>query len=44
MLKLVKLSENSKKMSWVNPVSPIDAKNSNGFFVQFFGGLAWMCR
>ena len=30
------LSENSKKMSWVNPVSPIDAKNSIGFFVQFF--------
>ena len=30
------LSENSKKMSWDNPVSPIDAKNSIGFFVQFF--------
>ena len=25
-----------KKMSWVNPVSPKDAKNSIGFFVQFF--------
>ena len=23
-------------MSWVNPVFPIDAKNSIGFFVQFF--------
>ena len=32
------LSENSKKISWVNPVSPIDAKNSIGFFVQFFLG------
>ena len=30
------LSENFKKMSWVNPVFPIDAKNSIGFFVQFF--------
>ena len=26
-------------MSWVNPVSPIDAKNSIGFSVQFFSGL-----
>ena len=25
-----------KKMSWVNPVFPIDAKNSIDFFVQFF--------
>ena len=25
-------------MSWDNPVSPIDAKNSIGFFVQFFLG------
>ena len=25
-------------MSWVNPVFPIDAKNSIGFFVQFFLG------
>ena len=25
-------------MSWDNPVSPIDAKNSIGFFLQFFGG------
>ena len=32
------LSENLKKMSWDNPVSPIDAKNSIGFFVQFFLG------
>ena len=24
--------------SWVNPVSPIDAKNSFDFFVQFFLG------
>ena len=32
------LSENSKKMSWVNPVFPIDTKNSIGFFVQFFLG------
>ena len=31
-------SENLKKMSWDNPVSPIDAKNSIGFFVQFFLG------
>ena len=30
------LSENFKKMSWDNPVSPIDAKNCIGFFVQFF--------
>ena len=30
------LSENSKKMSWDNPVFPIDTKNSIGFFVQFF--------
>ena len=28
-----------KKMSWDNPVSPIDAKNSIGFFVAFFWGL-----
>ena len=33
------LSKNSKKMSWNNPVSPIDAKNNIAFFVQFFGGL-----
>jgi hypothetical protein len=32
------LSENLKKMSWDNPISPIDAKNSIGFFVQFFLG------
>ena len=32
------LSENSKKMSWDNPVFPIDTKNSIGFFVQFFLG------
>ena len=31
-------SENFKKMSWHNPVSPIDAKNSIPFFVQFFLG------
>ena len=31
-------SENLKKMSWDNPVSPIDAKNSIGFFVSFFLG------
>ena len=30
------LSENSKKMSWDNPVFPIHTKNSIGFFVQFF--------
>jgi hypothetical protein len=30
-------SENLKKMSWDNPVSPIDAKNSIGFLVPFFG-------
>ena len=29
-------SENFKKMSWDNPVFPIDTKNSIGFFVQFF--------
>ena len=29
------LSENSKKMSWVNPVFPIDTENSIGFIVQF---------
>ena len=29
-------TENSKKMSWDNPVSPIDAKNSIVFFVPFF--------
>ena len=29
-------SENLKKMSWDNPVSPIDAKNSVGFLVPFF--------
>ena len=29
-------TENSKKMSWDNPVFPIDTKNSIGFFVQFF--------
>ena len=27
-------SENFKKMSWDNPVSPIDAKNSTGLFVS----------
>ena len=32
------LSENSKKMSWVNPVFPIDTENSIGFIVQFFLG------
>ena len=32
------LSENSKKMSWDNPVFSIDTKNSIGFFVQFFLG------
>ena len=32
-------TENLKKMSWDNPVSPIDAKNSIGFFVAFFWGL-----
>ena len=32
------LSENSKKMSWVNPVFPIDTENSIGFMVQFFLG------
>ena len=32
------LSENLEKMSWDNPVSPIDAKNSIHFFVQFFLG------
>ena len=31
-------SENLKKMSWDNPVCPIDAKNSIGFFVVFFLG------
>ena len=30
------LSENLKKMSWHNPVFPIEAKNSIPFFVQFF--------
>ena len=30
------LSENLKKMSWDYHVSPIDAKNSVPFFVQFF--------
>ena len=29
-------TENSKKMSWDNPVCSIDTKNSIGFFVQFF--------
>ena len=32
------LSENLKKMSWHNPVSPIDVKNSIPFIVQFFWG------
>ena len=32
------LSENSKKISWVNPVFPKDTKNSIGFCVQFFLG------
>jgi hypothetical protein len=31
------LSENLKKMSWDNPVSPIDAKNSISFLYIFFG-------
>ena len=31
-------SENLKKMSWDNPVSPIDDKNSIGFFVAFVLG------
>ena len=30
------ISENSKKMSWVNPVFPIDTENSMGFIVLFF--------
>ena len=30
------LSENLKKMSWHNPVSPIDAKNSIPFLYNFF--------
>ena len=30
--------ENLKILSWDNPVSPIDAKNSISFFVQFFRG------
>ena len=30
--------ENLKKKSWDNPVSPIDVKNSIGFFVAFFLG------
>ena len=30
------LSENLKKMSWHNPVFPIDAKNSIGFFCAIF--------
>ena len=29
-------TENLKKMSWDNPVSPIDAKNSISFLVPFF--------
>ena len=29
-------SENFKKMSWDNPVFPRAAKNTIGFFVQFF--------
>ena len=36
-------TENSKKMSWDNPVSPIDAKNSIRFLCHFFG-LAWTTR
>ena len=32
------LSENSKKMSWVNPVFLIDAENRIGFIVQFILG------
>ena len=32
------LGENSKKMSWDNPVFPIDTKNSINFTVQFFWG------
>ena len=34
------LSENSKKMSWVNPILPIDTENSISFIVQFFWGQA----
>ena len=29
-------TENLKKMSWDNPIFPIDTKNSIGFFGQFF--------
>ena len=32
-------TENLKKMSWDNPIFPMDAKNSIGFFVPFF--LGW---
>ena len=32
------LSKNFKKMSWDNPIFPIDARNSIGFFVQFVLG------
>ena len=35
------LSENSKKMSWDNPVFPIHTKNS---IVQFFFELGLTCR
>ena len=38
------LTENLKKMSWDNPVSPIDAKISMGFYVLFFFWLAWKSR
>ena len=30
------LTENSKKMSWDNPIFPIETKNTMVFFVQFF--------
>ena len=35
------LSENFKEMSWYDLLSSIDAKNSIGFFVQFFGVIVW---
>jgi hypothetical protein len=37
-------SENFKKMSWEIPVSPIDAKNSIGFFVPFSWGVSLVPR
>ena len=36
-------TENLKKMSWDNPVSPIDAKNSIGFFLSNFFGVRLEC-